>query len=64
MHEMADILMHPPEFNKGLYLSSNSQANPLEEEEFKDSYAHYEKKHKAGEEEEENEALDVIRRAK
>jgi hypothetical protein len=32
MHEMADILIHPPSFSKDLYLSSNTKANPLEEE--------------------------------
>lgn len=50
MHEMADMLMHPPDFKGDLYLSSNRPATPMETEEFKQLYEHYERMHKQGEE--------------
>jgi hypothetical protein len=46
MHEMADLLMHPPAFGKDLYLTSKEEPNPMEQEEFDRVYAYYEKLHK------------------
>lgn len=64
MHEMADILMNPPPFGKDLYLYSKEPPGPMEEEELKKIYEHYESRYKAGMENEENEAEQALKRAK
>lgn len=35
MHEMADMLLHPPAFGDRLYLYSDVRSSPSEEEEYK-----------------------------
>lgn len=41
MHEIADMLMNPPEFGKDLFLSSKQPPTPAEAEELSQIYARY-----------------------
>lgn len=48
MHEMADMLLHPPSFTDKLSLYSNKNASASELDDYDNLYQKYEKMHKAG----------------
>lgn len=48
MHEMADMLLHPPTFSDKLSLYSNKSATASELDDYEKLYLKYEKMHKAG----------------
>jgi len=48
MHEMADMLLHPPSFSDKLALYSNKSASASELDDYDKLYHKYEKMHKAG----------------
>ncbi len=48
MHEMADMLMNPPNFGKDLFLSSKQPPSPSEQQELAQIYAHYEQLYRSG----------------
>ena len=64
MHEMADMLLHPPSFNDRLTLYDNRPSGPNEEEQYNALFKKYEKMHKSGHELDQYQAEQIIQRAK
>ena len=54
MHEMADLLMHPPTFKEELQLGSRTAATPAEREDFEAALAYYKGRALRGEEEDDS----------
>jgi hypothetical protein len=48
MHEMADLLLHPPAFGDPLQLYSTAASNSLEEEEFQSLMGRYDRMFREG----------------
>ena len=57
MHEMADILMHPPELNGDCaVLSTNKEPDQFQQQEINNIFDKYEQAYKAGQNVQENQA--------